>query len=53
MKIQLERDTIVRHKAGEVLELPEEECRRLMAFGLASPVAEEPKKTTRKKTKEA
>lgn len=51
MKIQLTRDTIVRHKAGEILELPEEECRRLIAFGNASEVVEE--KKTKKTKKEA
>lgn len=50
MKIQLTRDTIVRHKAGEILELPEEECRRLIAFGNASPA---PEKKTKKAKKEA
>lgn len=50
MKIQLTRDTIVRHKAGEILELPEEECRRLIAFGNASSA---PAKTTKKAKKEA
>lgn len=53
MKIQLKRDAIVRHKAGEVLELPETESRRLIAFGSAVPVDEEPKKTTKKAKKEA
>lgn len=46
MKIELKRDTIVRHKGGEILDVPEEEARRLMAFGLASAVRETPKKKT-------
>lgn len=49
MKIKLTRDTIVRHKGGEILEVSEEEGRRLIAFGLASAHEEKPKKTTKKK----
>ena len=43
MKVVLKRDTIVRHKAGEVVEVSEEEAKRLLAYNLA-----EVKKTTKK-----
>lgn len=51
MKIKLTRDTIVRHKGGEILDVSEEEGRRLIAFGLASLQTDEekPKKNTKKK----
>lgn len=35
MKVVLKRDTIVRHGAGEILDLPEVEAKRLIAFGNA------------------
>lgn len=44
MTIRLTRDTIVRHKGGEILEVTEEEGRRLIALGLASCEEEKPKK---------
>lgn len=47
MKVKLTRDTAVRHKGGEVLEVTAEEGRRLIAFGLASEAKEE--KTKKKK----
>lgn len=49
MKIRLARDTVVLHKGGELLEVPAEEGRRLIAFGLASEVKEEKAKKTTKK----
>lgn len=49
MKVRLKRDTIVRHKAGEILELPEAEGRRLIAFGLAAVEEEKPKRPRKKK----
>lgn len=48
MKIKLTRDTIVRHKGGEILEVSNEEGRRLIAFGLASEAEDQPKKTKKK-----
>lgn len=35
MKVVLKRNTIVKHEAGEVLDLPEVEAKRLIAFGNA------------------
>lgn len=47
MKVKLTRDTIVRHKAGEILDVAPEEARRLIAFGNAA----EEKETAPKKAK--
>lgn len=44
-RVRLTRDTSVRHKAGEILEVTAEEGRRLIAFGLAK---EEPKRKKKK-----
>jgi len=52
MKIELTHDTSVRYPKGTILDLPEEEAKRLMCFNNAVAVEEEakPKKaTTRKK----
>ncbi len=49
MKVELKHDTIVRHKQGEILDLPKEEAGRLIALGTASAVKEETKKTAKKK----
>lgn len=48
MTVKLVHDTLVWHKQGEILELPEKEGRRLIAFGNALPVEE---KKEKKKTK--
>jgi len=51
MKIKLTRDTIVRFEAGKVLDVSEEEAKRLFAFKNAVPAEEEkpaPKKTKAK-----
>lgn len=49
MKIRLTNDTIVRFKAGTVLEVETSEANRLIAFKNAEPVAEEKKEKTAKK----
>lgn len=47
IKIELLRDTIVRHPKGTVVEVTEEEAKRLIAFGNGKK-AEAPKKATKK-----
>lgn len=44
MLVKLLHDTIVRLKEGTVIELPEEEAKRLMAFGNAQKEKKETKK---------
>ena len=46
MIVTVNKDTVVRVKKGTVLDLPEEEAKRLFALGNAEPVKE---KKTRKK----
>lgn len=49
MKVVLKRDTVVRFKAGTVLEVEDQEGLRLIAFGNAAKAEEpKPKKTTKK-----
>jgi hypothetical protein len=48
MKVELLHDTVVRFQKGEILEVSEEEGKRLIAFGNAKPVKEPAKKTTKK-----
>lgn len=48
MTVKLTRRTTVWHEAGEVLELPEAEAKRLITFNMAKP---EEKKTAKKSTK--
>lgn len=52
MKIKLTHDTIVRFPAGSVLEVSEEEAKRLMAFSNAVP-AEAEKPAEKPKAKKA
>ena len=47
MKVMIKRDTLVRVSAGEILELPETEAKRLMVLGNAEAV-EEKKKAAKK-----
>lgn len=50
MKIQLTHDTFVRHKAGTVLEVEDQEALRLIAFNNAVKAEEtKPVKKARKK----
>lgn len=51
MKVKITHDTLVRFPMGAILDLPEEEAKRLMSLGNAETVVEEkPKKaSTRKK----
>ena len=49
MKVVLTHDTIVRFKAGAVLTVDDSEAKRLIAFNNAVAVAEEEKKTAKKK----
>lgn len=44
MKIKLKHDTIVRFPKDTVLDVSEEEAKRLIAFGNAEKVEEKPKK---------
>lgn len=51
MKVEIKRDTIVRFGKGSVIEVADEEGKRLISFGNAAEVKEEPKpkkKTTKK-----
>lgn len=48
MKIKLLRDTVVRFQGGTVIEVSEEEAKRLIAFRNAEPV-KETKKPAKKK----
>ena len=47
MIVKLVHDTLVWHKQGEILELPEKEGRRLIAFGNALPEEKKEKKKTK------
>lgn len=51
MKIKLLHDTIVRHKAGEVIEVEEAEAKRLMAFNNAVKVEAKEEKPKKKASK--
>lgn len=52
MLVQLTHDTIVRFPAGAILEVSEEEAKRLMAFNNATP-AEAEKPAEKPKAKKA
>lgn len=49
MKVQLLRDTRIKHKAGEIVEVSPEEAQFLVSVHSAEIVAEEPAKKTPKK----
>lgn len=49
MKIQIKRDALVCFGAGSVIEVPDEEGRRLISLNNAAEIKEEPKKETKKK----
>lgn len=49
MKVKLTRDTAVKLLKGEVVEVTEQEARRLVAFRLAEEVKETKKKAAPKK----
>lgn len=49
MKVEILRDTLVRVNKGAVIEVPEAEGRRLMAFHNAVEVKEPAKKPAKKK----
>lgn len=48
MKVILTRDTTVRMKKGTIVDVPEEEAKRLKAFGNAEDVPKQTKKGTGK-----